>query len=87
MNQETEALIEVIENNKELYLTVKSCLSAVECSNDPHEALTKWLREWITDTLLAGENQIAVYVRLVLLPKINFETMAYYFLDDEFLED
>lgn len=87
MNQETEALIEAIENTEELYLTVQSCLSVAECSDDPHEALTKWLREWVADTLLAGENQIAIYVRLVLLPKINFESMAYYFLDDEFLED
>ena len=86
MNYETEAFIEVIENNEELYLTVQSCLSVAKCSNDPHEIFAKWLSEWLSDTLLAGENQIAIYVRLVLLPKINFPAIAAYFLDDEFEE-
>ena len=87
MNQETEALIELIENNEELCLTVESCLSVAECSDDPHESMERWLKEWVSDTLLAGENQIAIYVRLVLLPKIDFSVMSFYFLDDEFVED
>ena len=87
MNQETESLIEVIENDEYLYLTVQSCLSVAECSNDPHGSMEKWLKEWVTDTLFAGENQIAIYVRLVLIPKIDFSAMAAYFLDDEFTEN
>lgn len=87
MNQETEALIEVIEGTEELCLTVESCLSVAECSDDPHGSMERLLKEWVADTLLAGENQIAIYVRLILLPKIDFSIMSSYFLDDEFVED
>lgn len=87
MNQTTEALISAIEESEALYEIVKAHVRFSELCDDPHTALKHWLEEWIGDLMPAEDEPISSYFRQKIVKDIDFSTMAFYFLDDEFLED
>lgn len=87
MNQTTEALVNAIEESKALHEIVLAHVRFAELCDDPHTALKHWLEEWIGDLIPAEEETIAVYFRQKVLKDIDFEVLAWYFLDDEFLEE
>ena len=87
MNQTTEALVNAIEESKPLHEIVLAHVRFAELCDDPHTALKHWLEEWVGDLILSEEETIAVYFRQKLLKDIDFESLAWYFLDDEFLEE